>query len=80
MDKDNGRMAVLTWALGIMITATAAINAWSVIQIFTLSNRVTTIEASGFTAKDGLEVWKAIADIKTDVKLLDAGKPTSKGE
>lgn len=71
MEKENGRVSVLMWALGMALAFTAAINGWSVAQIFALTQRVTVIEASRFGAKDGLQVWEAIDNIRTKIAKED---------
>ncbi len=68
---DSGRIQVLMWALGILIAITAAINSWSITRIISQGERITAVESRQFNAKDGLEVWKEIADLKQTVALID---------
>lgn len=41
-------------------------------SIHTISKSIATLEASRFTASDGLAVWQAIAEIKTKLAVIDA--------
>ena len=70
MAKDivNGRIGILMWVMGLMVTIQVFTNGWTVRQIITFNTRIAKIEASRFDSQDGLEIWREIALIRAEMK------------
>ncbi len=72
----NGRwpamVKMLLVAIPILCSANIGFAAWTANRIVGQGADIATINASRFTAEDGLEVWKEIANLRT----LMAGLPT----
>lgn len=71
--------SVLQFLAGILVVFATGLSTYGLKQIDEIQDRVTTIEASRFTAKDGLEVWQAIAELKQQI-AVDGGAAKSINE
>jgi len=56
--------------LPLVLTAQLAIDGWMFKEILSVREWVAKTEADRFTSKDGLAVWKSIAQCKQDVAVL----------
>lgn len=75
-DGANGRMfMLLQWLIGILVSVNIALTVAFMRTTLENDNRITAIEASRFSAKDGLEVWQAISLLRNDIITANARIP-----
>lgn len=58
---------ILEYFIAVLTTISTGMMIWALTAIIALQNDVAGIKASRFTAADGLEIWKAINDVKTQI-------------
>ena len=66
---------ILMWAMGLYITIMSPIQIWCVTQIFDLNGELKSISGNRFTSQDGLDVWKEIGEIRTEIAAIPKEVP-----
>lgn len=61
-DKDS-QFKILLWLLAVLVSVNLSVVGYVALSFFSLERRVTTIEASRWTARDGATLFEKIADI-----------------
>jgi hypothetical protein len=78
--KKNGRLSVdpwkiLGWLMNFAAGIALAVGTYAAAQLRDVDTRVIRIESSRFTAENGREVWKEIAEIKQEIARLPSTLP-----
>jgi len=66
---------ILNIVFGVLVTIITMLTCYSLRQVTVNANRLTAVEASRFTASDGLTVWKEIANIQRTIAALPSSLP-----
>ena len=75
-DQPVGTRTWLMVVLGLLITMTTGLSAWSIKTTAGLSERVAVIEANRFTILDGKELWSEIADMRKEMAEMKLQPPS----
>ena len=68
------------WIAGVLMFAGSPWAGWVTLSVADHTTAFAVMEASRFTSRDGAEVWKAIADIKTQIAVLPSPASVSRIE
>jgi len=74
-DERDQAWRILDIVLSITLTTSLAVVGWLIIEHQALDRRVNTIESNRFTVADGLELWKEIGSIKSEIATLPREVP-----
>ncbi|RME72407.1 MAG: hypothetical protein D6781_02300 [Verrucomicrobia bacterium] len=77
-EQDQAVERTTTWALwlaNVVAGISIALGGALLGKVNTMDTRIAAIEASRFTAQDGLNVWKEVYQIRNEIAALPQGEP-----